>query len=48
MIRTYPRTLAELTPFGNSGLPVDPFNGRPLRFKKLSPGYVIYSVGEKG
>ena len=46
--RDLPQTLADLTPFGNSGLPIDPFNGRPLRYKKLSPGYVVYSIGEKG
>jgi hypothetical protein len=26
-------------------VPKDPFDGKPLRFKSLSPGYVIYSVG---
>ena len=43
-----PQTLSELTPFGSSGVPVDPFDGQPLRYKKLAPGYVVYSVGEKG
>lgn len=43
-----PQTLAELTPFGNSGLPIDPFDGHPLRYRNLSPGYVVYSVGENG
>jgi hypothetical protein len=43
-----PQTLAELTPFGSSGVPIDPFNGQPLRYKKLAPGYVVYSIGEKG
>jgi hypothetical protein len=43
-----PQTLAELTPFGNSGVPVDPFDGQPLRYKKLAPGYAVYSIGEKG
>ncbi len=42
-----PRTLAELTLFGSSGVPIDPFDGQPLRYKKLDPGYVVYSVGEK-
>jgi hypothetical protein len=43
-----PQTLAELTPFGNSGVPIDPFDGQPLRYKKLARGYVVYSTGEKG
>ena len=43
-----PQTLAELTPFGSSGVPIDPFDGQPLRYKKLAPGYVVYSIGEKG
>jgi hypothetical protein len=43
-----PQTLAELTPFGSSGVPIDPFDGQPLRYKKLTSGYVVYSIGEKG
>jgi hypothetical protein len=43
-----PQTLAELTPFGSSGVPLDPFDGQPLRYEKLASGYVVYSVGEKG
>ena len=27
-------------------VPLDPFDGKPLRYKKLSPGYVVYSIGE--
>ena len=46
--RQLPQTLAELTPFGSSGVPVDPFDGQPLRYKKLTPGYVVYSIGWKG
>jgi hypothetical protein len=26
----------------------DPFDGQPLRYKKLAKGYVVYSVGEDG
>ena len=43
-----PETLTELTPFGSSGVPIDPFDGQPLRYKKLAPRYVVYSIGEKG
>ena len=28
--------------------PTDPFDGQPLRYKKLAKGYVVYSVGEDG
>ena len=28
--------------------PLDPFDGQPLRYKKLPNGYVVYSVGEDG
>jgi hypothetical protein len=26
-------------------IPVDPFDGKPVRFKKLPTGYVVYSIG---
>jgi hypothetical protein len=29
-------------------LPLDPFDGQPLRYKKLPKGYVVYSNGEDG
>jgi len=41
-----PRTLADLDPFGLRALPADPFNGRPLRYKRLPNGYAVSSVGE--
>jgi hypothetical protein len=28
--------------------PLDPFDGQPLRYRKLAKGYVVYSVGEDG
>jgi hypothetical protein len=27
------------------GIPTDPFDDQPLRFKKLARGYVVYSIG---
>ena len=27
-------------------VPEDPFDGKELRYKKLEPGYVVYSVGD--
>ena len=29
-------------------VPADPFDGAPLRYRLLGPGYLIYSVGEDG
>jgi hypothetical protein len=42
-----PDDLAELVPACIKKIPIDPFDGKPLRYKKLSPqsGYIIYSIG---
>jgi len=40
-----PDTLGELVPGFLPGIPQDPYDGQPLRFKKLTKGYVVYSVG---
>jgi hypothetical protein len=41
-----PGSLSELTPALLKAVPADPFDGQPLRYKKLpGKGYVIYSVG---
>jgi hypothetical protein len=39
----WPASLAELGP-----LPDDPFTGKPLRYKRLADGVVVYSVGSEG
>jgi hypothetical protein len=31
-----------------AAVPTDPFDGQPLRYKKLAKGYIVYSVGENG
>jgi hypothetical protein len=41
-----PLSLAELGSSGTGELPADPFDGRPLRYKRLPRGYAVYSVGE--
>lgn len=41
-----PARLEELLPGFLSSVPIDPFDGQPLRFQKLERGYVIYSVGQ--
>lgn len=41
-----PDSLRELVPQYLTAVPADPFDGKPLRYKKASPkGYVIYSIG---
>jgi hypothetical protein len=41
-----PVSLDLLTPKFVENIPVDPFDGQPLRYKKLAKAYVVYSVGE--
>ncbi|HWI55833.1 MAG TPA: hypothetical protein VNZ22_01305, partial [Bacillota bacterium] len=43
---TLPADLQQLVPQYLSCVPADPFDGQPLRFKKLAVGYVIYSIGD--
>jgi hypothetical protein len=40
-----PATLTELVPAYLDGVPDDPFDGKSLRYKRLTLGYVVYSVG---
>jgi hypothetical protein len=44
----WPMTLGELTPEFLSAVPLDPFDGQPLRYRRLDDGFVVYSVGPKG
>ena len=41
-----PQTLDELVPSFMPSVPLDPFDGKPLRFRHLDQGYVVYSVGQ--
>ena|ERR1017187_7880894 len=43
-----PDSLGDLVPEFLTAVPIDPFDGQPLRYKKLAKGYVVYSVGEDG
>jgi tetratricopeptide (TPR) repeat protein len=43
-----PDKLEELSAAFVQKSPADPFDGHPLRYKKLAKGYVVYSVGEDG
>jgi len=42
----WPQTLAELIPEYLPDVLEDPFDGAPLRYKRLNGGFVVYSVGE--
>ena len=41
-----PATLQDLVPACLEAVPLDPFDGEPLRYQQLSLGYVVYSIGE--
>ncbi len=43
---TLPETLEALVPDFLDTTPLDPFDGQPLRYKKLDPGFVVYSIGK--
>jgi hypothetical protein len=40
-----PDSLEELTPKWLDTVPADPFDDKPIRYKKLARGFVTYSVG---
>ncbi len=44
----WPRTVAEFVPAYLPAVPLDPFDGEPLRYRRTDAGVVIYSVGEDG
>jgi hypothetical protein len=41
----YPAQLSELAPNYLEAVPVDPFDGQPLRYRPQGAGYVLYSIG---
>ena len=43
-----PETLAELVPTFLEAVPLDPFDGQPLRYRHTNDLYVVYSVGPDG
>ena len=43
-----PKELAELAPRYIDKVPIDPFDGKPVRYKLTEPGYIVYSVGADG
>jgi hypothetical protein len=40
--------LAELHPRYLSAIPMDPYSGRPLVYRRVGDTYVLYSVGRDG
>jgi hypothetical protein len=43
-----PAELAVLVPQYLNGVPIDPFDGRPIRYRCTEPGYLLYSIMEDG
>jgi hypothetical protein len=43
-----PEQLADLVPAYLAQVPIDPFDGQPIRYRRTDPGYVLYSVMEDG
>lgn len=43
-----PETLEALVPELLSAVPLDPWTNQPLKYRRLTPGYVIYAVGADG
>ena len=43
-----PDALKELAPQFIEAIPTDPFDGAPLRYRRLARGYKVYSVGLDG
>ena len=39
-------SLGELVPAYLEAVPMDPFDGKEIKYKKLDKGYIVYSVGE--
>ncbi len=44
----WPAKLEELTPGLLKEVPLDPFDGKPLRYRRFSEGIIVYSVGPDG
>ena len=43
-----PNDLYDLVPNYIDAIPIDPFDGKTIKYKKLEPGYVVYVIGEDG
>jgi hypothetical protein len=45
---TWPEQLTDIAPEILPKVPADPFDGKPLRYKKKATGVVVYSIGPDG
>lgn len=45
---TYPEDLSKLIPKYATGIPKDLFSGKPVKYRSIEHGFVVYSVGENG
>lgn len=43
-----PEQLPDLVPAYLAEVPIDPFDGQPIRYRRTEPGYVVYSIMEDG
>ena len=43
-----PESLAQLVPTCIDEVPIDPYGGEPLLYRRLDPGFVVYSIGING
>jgi hypothetical protein len=41
----YPENLQQLVPKYLPSVPIDPYDGKPLRYRKLQKGFKVWSVG---
>jgi hypothetical protein len=44
--KTWPDNIDQLCPQFLTAVPLDPFDGKPLRYRRVQDGVIIYSVGE--
>lgn len=44
----WPETVDQLCPKYLSAVPLDPFDGKPLRYRRIKDAVVIYSIGQDG
>ena len=44
----YPSTLADAVTTANHGAVIDPFDGKPISYRREQNGFVVYSVGPTG
>jgi hypothetical protein len=44
----WPDALADLVPDLLTEVPADPYDGQPLRYRRLSDGVIVYAVGPDG